>query len=1081
MKNLYPTLIRTITVSLIVMCGAVVPSAFAVINITPSATTPTPASIDRFGANFVTISTTFEDTDLPAINTFFATFKIRSPFNEFTLTIADSIQNGVNGLTIVNNGGGFYTASIDWNPADNITLGLYDLYFSVTNGAFSDTDLFTSNLNELTIANGGENNIPIVQPDAVFASPAGVERIGTHILTFAADFYDSDIPSINAFNVTFKLLNPDNITETILSTNAANGTQGVTITDNGAGSYTASVSWDPPDIQDIGFYDLYFEVSDGFGSSIDDYTNNIDEMEIFDAISNNPPTVTAGAAFVIPASVNRIGEEFTTIKVNFADLDIPGSGAFTITISIRDNTNTEQIIVNAAKDGEQGLRIINTGGENYTASVIWNPADIQTTGTYDLYFYVEDNFAAAATDDYANNLEELTITSSAIAGDGNLLRRSHTSANCGGATFACHNLQGHKGQNCLVCHSSHDVTNIYLVNDTIQTPNSGPMEVIFKTLGIGDPYNDPDPTVGDPTSGVMADATDGVSTGVCEVCHTTTVHHRNDGSQLPDSHHDGEDCTQCHVHTDGFKGGESGGGLACSCHSQIFAAMDSTSLLTRHILADDAADYSPGASGMFTIKNCLTCHVDHDIFRPDLNTGIGTRASNLRVDWAIDPVSGDNTVLLNSDYQSTGSGGICLSCHTDPDPSCSACHSAHVPPGKQILNNATASSAHGVIHKTEYDAATSGHNYSVPTTFATDGSVFNANCTKCHNDDMAKTYQNSTIKVSVHGSSFSLFLDSTGVASPTSPLEENLCFKCHSSTSNPNAGSNLDFFSVKGMSATALDIESDFNRTSIHPITSTRDIHTPLEDILTMSRHVECADCHNPHAATSDNPPAPALSGALIGVDGIDIDGAVIRPVTESYQVCLKCHGDNHGTTAYVQRNIVNLNTRDEFKPTSLSFHPVAAVGTNTNVPSLIAPMDETSRIDCQDCHAAPVGSSAGPHGSDFVPILKMRYETADNTVESASNYALCYSCHSRSSILNDVSFKEHDKHIRGEDAPCSACHDSHGVASAPQGDGTHLINFDASYCTPSGSGRLEFIDNGNERGRCYVTCHGKDHDPKSY
>ncbi len=1082
MKKKYLPTDKKLLSILVAVSVIIAQSAFAVINITPSATTPTPASIDRFGTNLVTLSTTFEDTDLPALNLFFATFKVRSPFNEFTLVIADSIQNGVGGLTITDDGGGFYTASINWDPADNITLGLYDLYFSVTNGTFSDTDLFTSNLNELTIANGGENSIPIVQSDAVFASPAGVERIGVNTITFAADFYDPDIPGVNAFTVNFKLRHPDNLAETILTTDAANGTQGVTITDNGAGSYTASVSWDPPDIQTIGFYDLYFDVSDGLGSTFDDYANNTDEMEIFDAISNNPPTVIAGAVFTIPTSVNRIGSEFITIKADFADTDIPSSAAFTITISVQDNTNTTYTLVNAAKDGEQGLRVKNIGGANFAASYIWDPSDLQVTGPYDLFFEVSDQQSATATDGYANNTDELTITSSAPAGDGNLLRRSHVADNCGGVNSACHNVQGHQGQDCLVCHSSHDVTNIYLIKDSIQTPNSGLREVIFKTLGIGDPFNAPDPTVGDPTSGVMADASDGVGTGVCEVCHTTTTHHRNDGSQLPDSHNDAQDCTQCHVHTDGFKGGESGGGLSCStCHSQIYAAMDSTSILARHILGNDSADYSPGASGMFTIKNCLSCHVDHDIFRPDLNPGIGTRGSNLRVDWAIDPVSGDNTVLLNSDYQSTGNGGVCLSCHDGSDPTCSACHSAHTPPKDFLLPFASASSVHRFIPKAEYDSAISTHNYSVPITFTTDGSVFNANCTKCHNDDMSKTYQNSTVKVSIHGSSFSLMLDSTGIAAPTEPLEEAFCFKCHSTTSNPNAGVNLDYFGIKGMGAPTLGIEAEFGLPSTHPVGSFSGIHSPIDTLGTTARHVECADCHNPHAATSDNPPSPALNGALFGVNGVDIDGAEIRPVVESYQVCLKCHGDSPGTTAYVQRNFVNLNTRDEFKPTSQSFHPVAAVGTNTNVPSLIAPLTETSRIDCQDCHSAPVGGSAGPHGSDFTPILKMRYETADFTPESAANYALCYSCHDRSSILNDVSFKEHDRHIRREDTPCSGCHDSHGVANTPQGDGTHLINFDVSYCTPSSSGRLEFIDLGNQRGECYVTCHGKDHDPKSY
>jgi hypothetical protein len=108
---------------------------------------------------------------------------------------------------------------------------------------------------------------------------------------------------------------------------------------------------------------------------------------------------------------------------------------------------------------------------------------------------------------------------------------------------------------------------------------------------------------------------------------------------------------------------------------------------------------------------------------------------------------------------------------------------------------------------------------------------------------------------------------------------------------------------------------------------------------------------------------------------------------------------------------------------------------------------------------------------------------TANNTPESAAAYALCYSCHSRTSIMSDNSFKEHSKHIQGEDTPCNACHDPHGISST-QGNSTNnsnLINFDVSFISPSSSGILRFDDQGLYHGRCYMTCHGKNHNPLSY
>lgn len=91
---------------------------------------------------------------------------------------------------------------------------------------------------------------------------------------------------------------------------------------------------------------------------------------------------------------------------------------------------------------------------------------------------------------------------------------------------------------------------------------------------------------------------------------------------------------------------------------------------------------------------------------------------------------------------------------------------------------------------------------------------------------------------------------------------------------------------------------------------------------------------------------------------------------------------------------------------------------------------------------------------------------------------------HDRSSILADESFPEHSKHIEGEDAPCSACHDPHGI-DAIQGNplnNTHLINFDIAI-VGANSDNLgpEFEDQGLRQGRCFLACHGEQHRPCSY
>ena len=138
--------------------------------------------------------------------------------------------------------------------------------------------------------------------------------------------------------------------------------------------------------------------------------------------------------------------------------------------------------------------------------------------------------------------------------------------------------------------------------------------------------------------------------------------------------------------------------------------------------------------------------------------------------------------------------------------------------------------------------------------------------------------------------------------------------------------------------------------------------------------------------------------------------------------------------------------------------------------------------IYCSDCHASNgVDAPSGPHGSIYPQILKEQYITSDNTSESYSNYALCYSCHDRNSIINNVggdnTFKEHRKHIVDERTPCSVCHDSHGISSL-QGNSTNnskLINFNTSAVS-SYNGELKFVDGGQGNRYCLLKCHGENH-----
>jgi predicted CXXCH cytochrome family protein len=282
------------------------------------------------------------------------------------------------------------------------------------------------------------------------------------------------------------------------------------------------------------------------------------------------------------------------------------------------------------------------------------------------------------------------------------------------------------------------------------------------------------------------------------------------------------------------------------------------------------------------------------------------------------------------------------------------------------------------------------------------------------------------------------------------------------------------------------DVAADFQKTSVHPITLNGDSHSPDEDpINPPERHVVCADCHNAHAANKAKAIAPNVSGAMAGVTGVTAAGGIIKPAQKEYEVCFRCHADSiERGEATVTRQFPQTNTRLQFAAGNLSFHPVEAIGKNsTSVPSLISPTWTThSVIYCTDCHNSDSGPGAGgsgangPHGSVFRPLLERNLATTDFQGESPAAYALCYKCHSRTIVLSNTSFRFHNSHVITDQAACTTCHDSHGVANAP-----HLINFNTTYVSTNSLGQLSYISTGAFRGVCSLTCHGKEHKNTAY
>ena len=314
--------------------------------------------------------------------------------------------------------------------------------------------------------------------------------------------------------------------------------------------------------------------------------------------------------------------------------------------------------------------------------------------------------------------------------------------------------------------------------------------------------------------------------------------------------------------------------------------------------------------------------------------------------------------------------------------------------------------------------------------------------------------------------------------------EEEVCFTCHDGSVAP-------------------DIFTQFNKPFVMPITGTEGVHSKdeprVKDPLAFSaanRHVECADCHNPHLAGAGNHTVGSnyAFGPQQGVWGVAVENTApwaaptFTPVTEvtfQYELCFKCHSSwAYGASPPTSPSggFPETDQAKEFNTLNPAYHPVEDVGRNpfleasgsSYASSLIGGFTPTSRMVCSDCHMSETASDpAGPHGSTQAFILRGQWDRT--TGRSGTQNHLCFTCHAFSTYGEGgggpTGFSDPDgQNLHGvmvgarnkafNDAPigCQDCH-----VAIPHGyQRDHLLGFTgdgAPYINRPYSGGLVVID----------------------
>ncbi|MBI5607617.1 MAG: hypothetical protein HY902_01905, partial [Deltaproteobacteria bacterium] len=219
---------------------------------------------------------------------------------------------------------------------------------------------------------------------------------------------------------------------------------------------------------------------------------------------------------------------------------------------------------------------------------------------------------------------------------------------------------------------------------------------------------------------------------------------------------------------------------------------------------------------------------------------------------------------------------------------------------------------------------------------------------------------------------------------------------------------------------------------------------------IAANKHVECEDCHNPHAATAGIHALKtnAVSGTLTGVSGVAATWGTttnwttassysLGTATKEYEICFKCHSSANTNLATWNANWTDV-ARD-FSPKNRSIHPVTvalndASRTNAATPKPLAASQMvaawnsvgTQTMYCSDCHGEGVATPAaqGPHGSAVAFLLKGPNTSWPNNSSgtlakfSAMTGLFCLNCHATGTSSNGV-------HSKGDHsgAACVNCH----------------------------------------------------------
>lgn len=335
------------------------------------------------------------------------------------------------------------------------------------------------------------------------------------------------------------------------------------------------------------------------------------------------------------------------------------------------------------------------------------------------------------------------------------------------------------------------------------------------------------------------------------------------------------------------------------------------------------------------------------------------------------------------------------------------------------------------------------------------------NCFKCHEKFPAKKYTHYPVQEgectdchSPHGSPYKFQLLYKG---------GDLCFQCHDESMvagkyvhGPAAVGGCiichephvaDY--AKNLKAEGPDLCFMCHTDKAESIHKAEFVHKPVSE--------NCTKCHNPHSGPRQfmlQSTAPALCFSCHTDKEEQIKTAVVRHgAVDIEKSCLNCHDPHNSNIA----RMLLMNPMDLCMNCHDREYKLPDGHTLIDMKKWLAdhkyhhgPIREG---DCSGCH--------NPHGSANFRILRAFYPSTFYEPFDVRNYALCFSCHDKSIVLDPntttlTNFRNgnenlHFRHVNKVDKgrTCRACHETHASnfpkhirASVPFGSWELPVNF---------------------------------------